>query len=133
MQLTRRHFIGLGFGALTGIAGWMGADALSRGAGGPGLGDLAAVLGEPELWSAKQIGEAWLRANPGEADRAELEGLLSPFPEPLREARSLREPALREWLRDRQREDFAADRIVKLEGWWLSQTEARFCALLSLA
>ena len=33
----------------------------------------------------------------------------------------------------RIRQDFADDRVVKLEGWILSRTEARLCALTTLA
>ena len=97
------------------------------------MADLARIAGEPELWSAEQIGRAWLRANPAESNRGELERRLAPLPEGVRSTESLRDPEVRDWLQRRQREDFEADRIVQLEGWWLGETEARFCGLLSMA
>ena len=97
------------------------------------LPDLPVVVGEPGLWRARRIGRAWLRAHPEEADRSALERMLAPLPDALRRVESLRDPGVLEWLRERQRADFAADRIVELERWWLSQTEARLCAYLSLS
>ena len=39
---------------------------------------------------------------------------------------------LREWLRHQQRQEFEHGRIVKVQGWILSETEARLCALAAL-
>ncbi len=133
MPVTRRRFFGIALVAVSGGAALVTADVLSRRAGGPGLADLPVVVGEPGLWRARRIGRAWLRAHPEEADRIALERLLAPLPDAVRRAESLRDPKLLEWLRERQRADFAADHIVELVGWWLSQTEARLCAYLSLS
>ena len=39
---------------------------------------------------------------------------------------------LRAWIRRRQAQDFASEHIVKLDGWLLSATEGRLCALAVL-
>jgi hypothetical protein len=41
--------------------------------------------------------------------------------------------ALYNWIEQKVREDFKEGRIVVVDGWILSETEARQCALLSLA
>jgi hypothetical protein len=133
VPVTRRRFVGIALVTVTGGAALVAAVGVSRRAGGPGLAELPVAIGEPGLWGARRIGRAWLRAHPEEADRIALERLLAPLPEALRRTGSLRDPKVLEWLRERQRADFAADRIVELDGWWLSQTEARLCAYLSLS
>jgi hypothetical protein len=40
--------------------------------------------------------------------------------------------ALHRALRARNSEDFAAGRVVRLDGWVLAATEARLCALAAL-
>jgi hypothetical protein len=131
VKFTRRHFVGLGFVTLAGGALLFAADRVSRGVGGPGLTDVGTILGDPGVWGARRIGEAWLREHPEESDVAELERLLAPLPE-RNGPWSLEDPAVRRWLRQRQDDDFTAERIVQLKGWWLSQGEVRFCALLAL-
>jgi hypothetical protein len=47
-------------------------------------------------------------------------------------ARGLRsDDALRQYIQALQRRDFAAERTVELDGWILSDTEARICAALA--
>jgi hypothetical protein len=133
VEFTRRHFIGLGITSLAGLASLAVVDVMSRRAGRPGLADVATLFTDAELFSAAQIGRAWLRAHPSEVSREELAALLSPLPAEVRSARSLESPVVRAWLKPRQSSDFAAKRILQLEGWWLSETEARYCAFLSLA
>lgn len=76
-----------------------------------------------DMASARQIGRAYLQGTPGDADRdcltaqlvARLEGDVS-----------------RETLVACCRADFADGRTVMVNGWMLSQTEARLCALAAL-
>jgi len=39
---------------------------------------------------------------------------------------------LHELMRAQQRQDFEHDRVVKVQGWILSETEVRLCALAAL-
>jgi hypothetical protein len=80
-------------------------------------------------WSAsvRAVGEAYLRARPGERDGAVLVGLLrddlglgagAPLPGDLRRA-----------ARDAIHRDFTSRRTLRLDGWVASPTEARLAAL----
>ncbi len=76
--------------------------------------------------SAALLGRAYLTAVPHEADPSKLVSLI------------LGEPAIptgREAARvaARIRADFDAGRVVTVEGWILSTTEARLCALCAVA
>jgi hypothetical protein len=42
-------------------------------------------------------------------------------------------PEMSALLNDRIRQDFASEQVVKVDGWILSITEARLCALTALA
>lgn len=80
--------------------------------------------------SARAVGAIYARANPAEAERPVLVGLLLRSLS-LDEGRLDRESeaALRERLRARVRADFASGDIADTGGWILSRTEARLCAL----
>lgn len=69
---------------------------------------------------AAEIGGAWLAAHP--ADRATLRAELVPASDDA--------PAR---LKNRVRDDFRAGRIFMHKGWFLSETEAKLCALISLS
>jgi len=134
VPVTRRAFIGLGFVAAIGAASTVALELAARRAGGPSLAELPAALADPLALRARRIGRAWLAAHPEEADRDALARLLGDLPGRARAAESvLRDAGVRAWLRERQRDDFVEDRIVELDGWWLSQTEARFCAWLAIS
>lgn len=90
---------------------WRGA--LERGLGGA---------------AARRLGRAYCEAVPAEASRAALERHLVRSLGTGRMGTS----GLRARLRARAREDFAAGRVVRLDGWRLSLCEARACALLAL-
>jgi hypothetical protein len=84
--------------------------------------------------SAAAVGRAYLGAYPDEADAARLALHLE---RALRaqglEPRRAPAPRLRAALAEQSRADFAAGRTVRVEGWVLSQSEARLCALAALA
>jgi hypothetical protein len=96
------------------------------------IGRLTSLLAHQE--SARVIGMEYARQYPAEARPAYLLGaIVSGVPgggatllaAPDGERRALLDCAMRE--------DFAAERVVKLRGWMLSATEARLCALAALA
>ena len=69
------------------------------------------------LQSAAAVGEAYLSGHPQEADATLLAGALAPGGD----------------VRHQVRADFAAGRVVRVDGWLLALTEARLCALAALA
>lgn len=81
---------------------------------------------------AREIGAAYLRSRPTEADRGALVMLLANQPGDLARWRVTGTRALRQDLAIRCCDDFARGRIVAIRGWVLSQTEARLCALATL-
>jgi hypothetical protein len=86
---------------------------------------LARLFRHPE--SARVVGAAYLRLVREEADVEQLAALLEAE---LGEAEGA---ALERRLAAQQRADFGAGRTVVVEGWILSRTEARVCALLAAA
>jgi hypothetical protein len=127
VSIDRRRFLQLtvaGLAALTGGAcrgGGGAADelALAR----PALID---VLGDSVV---REIGTRYRSAVPREGDAAALKAaILGPPGGGLRLPWAERPP-----LAERVRDDFAAGRTVLVNGWLLSVTEARQCALYSLA
>lgn len=83
-----------------------------------------------DLDSARQVGRAYLAQVPAEADRERLLTQLFPRLDPGAEGGSA------DWrgsFAARCRQDFAEGQTVQVEGWVLSLTEARLCALASLA
>jgi hypothetical protein len=89
----------------------------------------------PSQESARYVGEAYLASYPSERDRDFLVSILI--------ADNYIADALRSYPHDSRltakaiaravRSDFIERRIVKLDGWVLSLTEARLCALHTLA
>jgi hypothetical protein len=95
------------------------ARALTR----PGLIDM---LGPGRV---RQIGKSYLAAVPSENSADALRAVISNT-----ERKRIRFPWTgRSWIDDQVRDDFAAGRTVLVDGWVLSATEARQCALFSLA
>lgn len=90
----------------------------------PLLPHLAALL--PHQQSARLIGQHYLQHHPQEAQVAHLLAALVPASTPMELA------ALRQHMASQISTDFATDRVVKLQGWVLSCTEARLCALAYL-
>ena len=79
---------------------------------------------------AAAVGRAYLAIREEEGEIAVLRRLLElPAEDPS--SPSERKQLLTR-LRARQRDDFREDRVVTVEGWLLSETEARLCALVAL-
>ena len=83
--------------------------------------------------SACAVGRAYLRQAPKEADPEFLIGAICETDADLRRVLVHGDKfRLRKALRDRVRQDFADGRTVRVDGWLLSRTEARLCALAEL-
>jgi hypothetical protein len=114
----------------------LGGGICLSGAGGCGLlrnvkqeaASLNLLLGKAE--QAQAIGRAYLDANPSEAELKTLVDLL------IRDLdwRSDQASAstLRNRLAERVKTEFNEDKIARVEGWWLAQSEARICGLAVL-
>jgi hypothetical protein len=92
---------------------------------------LTALLRHRE--SARIIGREYLRQYPHESDTQMLAGLIATAcggcDAPLLEAAEKEPQSL---LEQTLRRDFEAEKVVKIQGWILSTTEARLCALAAL-
>jgi hypothetical protein len=132
--MRRRRFLGaLALGG-TFWAAWAGqARAWLPAAGDrPAAARLLALLGRPD--SAAVVGRAYLASHPAEADRDRLAVRLDQAVrcqgcDPAR----ARTGQLRAALAGQIRADFAAARVVMVDGWVLSETEARLCGLAALS
>ncbi len=83
--------------------------------------------------SAAVVGREYLRRVPEEADVHRLvDGICSCYPVGREGLIRAGQQELRARLRDQQRQDFENGHIVKLQGWILSETEVRLCALAAL-
>jgi hypothetical protein len=92
---------------------------------------LAALLQDPQ--SAGVVGRAYLREAPREADVPTLVQLVAGgLPGGVQVVNRATDNQLRELITVRIREDFAEDRTVTLQGWIVSQTEARLFAVAAL-
>ena len=128
MSPTRRFVLALPMALAAGRAGAAVPPATSAGAA---VADrLRALVPAPD--SARLIGRAYLAGYPDESgDDATLARLIladlgggdprAPLPVDTRR--------LRETIAARVREDFRHGRTARVEGWILSRTEARLCAL----
>jgi hypothetical protein len=126
MTLDRRRFLQL---TASGVLATLAGSACARESG-----DEERALAQPDLLEmlgaerVRRIGERYRAIVPGENSRAALAAVISP---------SRRRGFSLPWSRRRTieqqiRDDFAAGRTVLLDGWVLSVTEARQCALFSL-
>ena len=83
--------------------------------------------------SAKVIGRKYLLHVPKEANVDLLVNLLCSFQQArYAELAQADRGKLRELLLYQQRQDFEHGHIVKVQGWILSETEVRLCALAAL-
>lgn len=78
--------------------------------------------------SAARVGVAYLAGHDGEHDTGHLVAALNRG----LDDRSPERPRLRAALDRRIRADFAESETVRVQGWVLSRTEARLCALAAL-
>ncbi|MEO1655614.1 MAG: hypothetical protein AAFU64_18875 [Bacteroidota bacterium] len=80
------------------------------------------------IWDTKSIlsiGESYLKGFPKENDEQTLvRWLFKQSP--------LENDALRSWLEQKIKQDFTNNETIMLDGWMLSRTEARQCALFSI-
>jgi hypothetical protein len=83
--------------------------------------------------SATVIGLEYLRRTPMEADVRRLTNLIcSRWQGPYDDIAHADTGKVKTMLLSQQREDFEKGRIVNVQGWILSETEARLCALAAL-
>lgn len=125
MTLDRRRFLQL---AVTGMVAGLTTSACAR-----DTDEAARRLDKPELVEmlgperAREIGTQYRASMPGENTAATLRDAISNSQH--RQLPWIRARSIEEQIRD----DFAAGRTVVVNGWVLSQTEARQCALYSLS
>ena len=84
------------------------------------------------LESAKFIGKAYLKTASQSFDRHQFLAELCTHCQNTGDSAQNTEQ-VRSWLRSRQQQDFAEGRIVELDGWMLSETEVKRCALAALS
>jgi hypothetical protein len=127
--LGRRHLLAAigAAGALVAAEAWAPARAAVR---DPAVGRLVGLFKHRD--SARAVGAAYLALHPEEANADALVRLIGDAPEDPVVIHEASPPELRAWLRRRQTHDFANGHIVKLDGWLLSRTEGRLCALSAL-
>jgi hypothetical protein len=83
--------------------------------------------------SARVIGLEYLRIVPGESHPRQLTNLIcSRWQGRYDDIAHVDTARIKELLLRQQREDFEKGRIVNVQGWILSETEARLCALATL-
>ena len=124
--MERRRFLGLiGGGAVAAlsVACGAGADVASGALARP---ELLAALGAERV---RSLGARYRETTPAERDAASLEDAIRQSL-PSSASRSGNSAAQ---LARLVRDDFEAGRTVVVDGWILSATEARQCALFSLA
>jgi hypothetical protein len=81
--------------------------------------------------SARAVGLEYLRLRSVKTDAQELiKQICASWNEP--QIAHATTETIKALLQNRQRDDFEKDRIVKVRGWILSETEARLCALAAL-
>lgn len=117
--IDRRRFLALGAIVAAGLA--TGCDGGDRGA-----------FGQPELLislgpdAVRNLGKRYRESVPGESDAPRLEAAIRAS-RPWTARIGVTHPPIADQLRD----DFDAGRTVVVDGWLLSVTEARQCALYS--
>ncbi len=121
MSIDRRSFVrlaALGVAAITSSACGVESDGTGVSLDRP---ELLATLGPERV---REIGTRYRSAAPGENNVSVLRARISDSQKSWFGSKSIDE---------RIRDDFAANRIVLVDGWVLSVTEARQAALFSLA
>lgn len=131
--MDRRLFV-IGAGAVFGGLGLWPAVACIRWDGNPvrrWAAQLSGVLRHQD--AAGEIGRAYLRGHPSEADAERLvAGITGEWEQGPAELDRLGRDALRLRLREQIRTDFAQSRTVLVDGWVLSASEARLFGLSAL-
>jgi hypothetical protein len=124
-RATRRHALQLL--AATSVSGTPGILAVEA-AGSRRCDFLTSIMQHRQ--SARAIGRSYLRASPAEASISRL--LASLAADGLAKVRLGPPMTLRAAAAHCIRNDFLQRRTVKVDGWVLSLTEARLCALCAL-
>ena len=129
-QITRRGFLRLLL-----VLGAVGFVTPLRALAGPGRTDDTSLLALKlrrqlnNKHSAKVIGREYLTQIPDEASVEKLVALICNRGESYSGLLQADDASLRKMIQDRQRDDFANGRTVRIKGWILSQTEVRLYAL----
>jgi len=128
--MDRRHFLGAVSGAIAGLTAWLGGARLDPGpeAQASLSNRLVAVFRAPR--SAAAVGRRFLDRHPEEAGAEPLAtriaaDLRARGCDPLRADTA----ELRAALSRQIQADFDTARVVHVQGWLLSATEARLCGL----
>lgn len=82
--------------------------------------------------SAREIGKEYLRLAPSENDVAVLIRNVIPDSGRMRSLSTAGRESLRRHIATASREDFQQGRMISVNGWMLSQTELRLCAIVAL-
>ncbi len=125
---ARRRVVAAGLASVAVLCGWGGAWRQTGSAGSLPRRLLNAVL--PNLASAQAIGHVYLRA--GRAAEASVERLM-PLIFAGQPPAATSAAAFRTFIAWRVQRDFAEGAVVRVDGWMLSVTEARLCALAAVA
>lgn len=129
-QITRRGFLRFLL-----VLGAVGSVTPLRALAGPGRTDVTSLLALKlrrqlnNKHSAKVIGREYLTQIPDEASVEKLVALICKRGENYSGLLQADDASLRKMIQDRQRDDFANGRTVRIKGWILSQTEVRLYAL----
>jgi len=91
---------------------------------------MAEIFGHPD--SARRVGMEYLRERPQDADIRVLIRHLVPDPRRLQALRECDRAALGRFLAESTRRDFQRGKTMSVDGWILSETELRVCALSAL-
>lgn len=129
-RIDRRRFLqaGLGAGAVLAVAGMRPWRVLIESTRAPLAERLTALL--EHRASAGVVGGEYLRNAAGEkTEGALLEGLVSGISGGRRAAERASGAELGELVAAAVERDFAEEDTVRLQGWIVSRTEARLCAL----
>lgn len=119
--IDRRRFLALGAIAIS-VAAASACEGSGE-AGAFGQPDLLAPLG-PDV--VRRLGQRYRQSVPSESDAPRLEAAIRAS-RPWTARIGVRHPPIADQVRD----DFDAGRTVVVDGWLLSVTEARQCALYS--
>jgi len=107
--------------------------ALARSAGNLSP-SLATLLGQffSNKESARVVGQRYLGFTPNEANLERLMAMIFHSKENYARFANADAEQLRAMLSDQQRADFAHGRTIMIDGWILSETEVRLCALAAM-
>jgi hypothetical protein len=128
-RMSRRTFLTL-CGVSVAAAGSVGAVKLIGGGPREELTSRVAAAFS-DLEAARGVGQAYLEDHSGEGDEGELVRLLEASNTAWRRVSGPRQ--VRRLARAEARRDYSAGRLATVDGWYLSRTEARLCALATYA